>query len=872
MGDSDDDGDYKRRDKFRSERRSYNNEERGGSPPGRGRDGGGPGWREARPGPPGGGYGRRGYDGGGGGGGGYRRERFSPSRRHHHDMSPPPKRMRGGPEWDEGYRHDRGHDEYDRGHRGGGGGGGGGYRGGGAGSGPNPPDDSVQPPMMSFKAYLATQDDSITDDEAIKKYADYKLEFKRQQLNEFFVNHKDEEWFKLKYHPEDGVKRKEEQKTALLKRVDVFKDFWEHKKFGGVTIDGDQGDHLIRLLDSVVIMLEGGSEHDLKIFEQEAEKAEQKAEETKSEGQATEAKDDAKKDSADKQSEESEDKSKVSDEQIELQKKAKEYLEAKGDEDPEQAKSKKRKRNKEFDEDQSSASSEEEGEEELPPGMEKKPESEDKKEQEGELEEEKTEKAEEVEKNGDEDMKEDESSDTKEETTEGKKDQEMEADESEPKPRALHKTASIFLRNLAPTITKQEVEAMCKKYPGFLRAAIADPQPDRRWFRRGWVTFERDVKIKDICFNLNNIRLRDCELGPIVNRDLTRRIRTVNGITVDRKVVRNDIKLAAKVVTNLDKRWSLWEADNGTKNGDSGDNSNGMGEETLGLGSSNPVLENITDYLIEEASAEEEELLGKNNDLEDGEEGEEGNSIVRDEELIMVLDRLLFYLRIVHSVDFYNHSEYPNEDEMPNRCGIMHARGIPPSSNVTQNEIEDYCNTFEKKMGSFLQPRADLTKDESGKLGMKNEDDEVEKFIQANTQELGKDKWLCPLSGKKFKGPDFVRKHIFNKHGEKIDEVKKEVQYYNNYLKDPKRPQLPENPQNKSSGGSRRDGPPPVRGPGGGDPFQYSGFPREATNYPVYDRGERGYNEPRYGGDRGYRGGGGGRRGSDSYGGRGRWR
>jgi hypothetical protein len=43
--------------------------------------------------------------------------------------------------------------------------------------------------------------------------------------------------------------------------------------------------------------------------------------------------------------------------------------------------------------------------------------------------------------------------------------------------------------------------------------------------------------------------------------------------------------------------------------------------------------------------------------------------------------------------------------------------------------------------------------------------------LQANTQELGKDKWLCPLSGKKFKGPDFIRKHIFNKHGEKVEEV-----------------------------------------------------------------------------------------------------
>ena len=57
---------------------------------------------------------------------------------------------------------------------------------------------------------------------------------------------------------------------------------------------------------------------------------------------------------------------------------------------------------------------------------------------------------------------------------------------------------------------------------------------------------------------------------------------------------------------------------------------------SIGLASNNPILANITDYLIEEASAEEEELLGKNNDLEDGEEGEDGNSVTRDEELLKV--------------------------------------------------------------------------------------------------------------------------------------------------------------------------------------------------------------------------------------------
>lgn len=59
--------------------------------------------------------------------------------------------------------------------------------------------------MMSFKAFLGTQEDSITDEEAIKRYNEYKLEFRRQQLNEFFVAHKDEEWY-ISLFSDNGLK------------------------------------------------------------------------------------------------------------------------------------------------------------------------------------------------------------------------------------------------------------------------------------------------------------------------------------------------------------------------------------------------------------------------------------------------------------------------------------------------------------------------------------------------------------------------------------------------------------------------------------------------------------------------------------------
>ena len=48
--------------------------------------------------------------------------------------------------------------------------------------------------MMSFKQFLAQQDDSIEDTEAIQKYNEYKRDVKKKQLQFFFDKHKDEEW------------------------------------------------------------------------------------------------------------------------------------------------------------------------------------------------------------------------------------------------------------------------------------------------------------------------------------------------------------------------------------------------------------------------------------------------------------------------------------------------------------------------------------------------------------------------------------------------------------------------------------------------------------------------------------------------------
>lgn len=169
-----------------------------------------------------------------------------------------------------------------------------------------------------------------------------------------------------------------------------------------------------------------------------------------------------------------------------------------------------------------------------------------------------------------------------------------------------------------------------------------------------------------------------------MNRDLSRRIRPVNGITAHKQVVRSDIRISAKVTLHLDNKVGLWPDDEEKKE---------KPQQTFGLVSNNPVLHNITDYLIEEASAEEEELLG----LEPSSDPQDAAATVeRDDSLIAVLDRIILYLRIVHSVDYYNHCEYPNEDEMPNRCGILHARGPPPTAKVSKQPHLQHNLTISK--------------------------------------------------------------------------------------------------------------------------------------------------------------------------------
>lgn len=90
----------------------------------------------------------------------------------------------------------------------------------------------------------------MDETEAVKRYNQYKLDFRRQQLQDFFLQHKDQEWFRSKYHPDDISSRKAESLAALKTRLSVFLFLLENNWLDNVSLGMDHAPAIIKLLDA----------------------------------------------------------------------------------------------------------------------------------------------------------------------------------------------------------------------------------------------------------------------------------------------------------------------------------------------------------------------------------------------------------------------------------------------------------------------------------------------------------------------------------------------------------------------------------------------------------------------------------------------
>uniref|UniRef100_A0A914WQF4 SERRATE/Ars2 N-terminal domain-containing protein n=1 Tax=Plectus sambesii TaxID=2011161 RepID=A0A914WQF4_9BILA len=137
--------------------------------------------------------------------------------------------------------------------------------------------------MYTFKEFLLSQPEDIEDQErAVNMYNDYKLEFRKKALAEFFQAHSEDEWFLEKYHPMLRARREAFRREKVAKRLDAFMQLLV-RGYMEVSIDAPCSRKIRKLMDSVIVLLEGGDEGDIAclsdldyMLEEKREQAEEK--------------------------------------------------------------------------------------------------------------------------------------------------------------------------------------------------------------------------------------------------------------------------------------------------------------------------------------------------------------------------------------------------------------------------------------------------------------------------------------------------------------------------------------------------------------------------------------------------------------------
>lgn len=451
---------------------------------------------------------------------------------------------------------------------------------------PNPEDNGKR--LMSFKDFIISQNNDINEQEALMKYSEYKTEFTKSQIDKFFKEHQEEEWFRNKYRPIELKKIEEANKASKAKRKELYNKLIEKQNTDEFSLDYQNNEALARFLENFSLMLEGATLEEL--------------------------------------------------------------------------------------------------------------------------------------------------------------------DDNEA--RKKFGVSSIFIPNLHPSVDKTMIEEYAQQHPGFLRVATSEAQPDKGFKRRAWITYKLmdPDEIRKLCWDYNAHKFNGQETKAIVNKEMNNRIRYAQFWFNHAKVAKADLKNVAKLLTHFD-------------------------------GEDSPFLESIKDYLIEETN-EEEQLLGVN------EQNVSNFEFTQDKEILKALDKVILYLRVVHSYDYYASTEYVGEDDMPQRLGIMFARPMPPSTygDKPQELLKEFIEFQKARVDSSLE-KPTLSETEQKQLGRKNVDEVVETFIWNHTIEKKPGlKYVCKLTKKKFTAPEYVRKHILTRCTDKLDEVRAEVEFFNNYVADPRRP------------------------------------------------------------------------------------
>lgn len=112
--------------------------------------------------------------------------------------------------------------------------------------------------LMSFANYVRTLNNNVDETTAFKKYKDFMANLSQTKVGRFFDANKDREWFRLKYHPIESHKQLQQQNLNFQKRLKIFNELNDRKYFDSIPLSIKYAPSIINLMDAIMIYLEGG--------------------------------------------------------------------------------------------------------------------------------------------------------------------------------------------------------------------------------------------------------------------------------------------------------------------------------------------------------------------------------------------------------------------------------------------------------------------------------------------------------------------------------------------------------------------------------------------------------------------------------------
>lgn len=112
--------------------------------------------------------------------------------------------------------------------------------------------------LMSFQNYIRTLSNNIDEQSACKKYKDFIVSLSQSKVGRFFDTNKDREWFRHKYHPIESQKMINKQAAFYLKRLKIFNDLNDRNFFDSLTYTTQDASRILNLMDAIIIQLDDG--------------------------------------------------------------------------------------------------------------------------------------------------------------------------------------------------------------------------------------------------------------------------------------------------------------------------------------------------------------------------------------------------------------------------------------------------------------------------------------------------------------------------------------------------------------------------------------------------------------------------------------